>query len=297
MRKALFPPAAALAGGVIGFFLRRWELDSAFEAESGLPIPGAAAFWALVLWSVLIAGLLLLLLRGKHSPPAGYDQAFSAKGNTLYITTMVLAAFLLLGAGALGMIALPAEQAASVVDGMNRRLANPGLSALIAMLPKVLAAVLALGSGFALFAVGRNNYRGQGKGTRSLPLLLPGYLAFFWLITEFQSHSGDPVRQGYIYKLFAILAILLAQSLIAGYSFEKGKFTRTALFTLLGVYFSIVTLADQPTPAAMLLLGGFILYQLATATTLIHNDALRVLYPTYVGDEIKTEENTDEGQE
>lgn len=298
MKKAIVLPAAALLGGAAGFFLRRWELTSAFESDTGLPIPGAPAFWALALWSAAVVGVLLLLLRGRHHEfSGGYDQAFDAKGNTVSVTVTVLSAFLLLGAGVSMLMAFPGAYEEAL--GTASLAANPRLSALLSLVPKGVMALLAVGSFFAVLALGRNGYRGQGKGTRSLPLLLPGYLAAFWLITAYQSHAGDPIRQDYIYKMFAILSILLAMCFMAGYSFEKGRFSRTALFSLLAVYFGLVTLADRPDLTTALLLGGFLLYLTAAAATLIRNDELRGgqhVPPQVKGEtEINTEEITDEG--
>lgn len=293
MKKAIVLPAAALLGGAAGFFLRRWELASAFESDTGLPIPGAPAFWALALWSAAMVGIVILLLRGRHHEfPGGYDQAFDAKGNTVCVTVTVLAAFLLLGAGVSMLMAFPrAYEEALATASMT---ANPRMGALLSLVPKGVMALLAVGSFFSMLALGRNSYRGQGKGTRSLPLLLPGYLAAFWLITAYQSHAGDPIRQDYIYKMFAILSILLAMCFIAGYSFEKGKFTRTALFSLLAVYFGLVILADGPDLTTALLLGGFLLYLTAAAAALISNDELRREQPASLQAEGETETNTEE---
>ena len=101
MRKEILLPAVAVAGGGAGFVLRRWELATAFEADTGLPIPGTPATLALIALSVAMAAVLALLCRGKYPSFTGYDEAFQAKGNTLYATAMVLSAFLLLGAAVL----------------------------------------------------------------------------------------------------------------------------------------------------------------------------------------------------
>ena len=48
MRKDIFLPALAVAGGAAGFFLRRWQLASAYLPETGLFVHGAPA--TLALW-------------------------------------------------------------------------------------------------------------------------------------------------------------------------------------------------------------------------------------------------------
>lgn len=295
MRKAFLYPAAAIAFGEVGFFLRRWELRSAFEADTGLPIQGAPAFWALVALSFAVAALLLFLSRGEKRPfEGGYDQAFAAKGNTLYIAVMALSACLLLAAGGLTFLMLP-EAYGTAQAQTNMGGPNPMLS----VLPKLLLAGLCVGSFFCVLALGRNSYRGEGKGKYSLPLLLPGYLAAFWLITAYQSRAGDPIRQDYIYEVCAIIAVLLAAYFIAGFSFERGKPGRTVFFSLLAVYLCLVTLADGHDLAAMLLFGAFVLYFTAAAAVLLFNGDGRMRSSSAKEEpretEIDTEETTDEG--
>ena len=69
MRKELVLPVTAAVSGAAGFFLRRWELASAFEADTGLPIPGMPATWALIALSaaaVLTIGESPLLLSARE---------------------------------------------------------------------------------------------------------------------------------------------------------------------------------------------------------------------------------------
>ena len=48
MRKDIYLPVLALAGGIGGFFLRRWQLASAYLPEAGLFVHGAPATYALL---------------------------------------------------------------------------------------------------------------------------------------------------------------------------------------------------------------------------------------------------------
>ena len=117
------PPWRWLAAGP-ALSCAGWELATAFEADTGLPIPGAPATLALIALSVAMAAVLALLCRGKLPSFTGYDEAFQAKGNTLYATAMVLSAFLLLGAAVLMVL--------SFVQGTNTvytRLLLAGLAA------------------------------------------------------------------------------------------------------------------------------------------------------------------------
>ena len=55
MRKSVILPGVAVAGGLVGLFVRRVYLAHGFEAGTGLPISGAPSLWAMVLVSAAVA--------------------------------------------------------------------------------------------------------------------------------------------------------------------------------------------------------------------------------------------------
>ena len=71
--------------------------------------------------------------------------------------------------------------------------------------------------------------------------------------------------------LSCVVAVLLALYFIAGFSFERPKVRRTTFFSLMGVYFSIVTLADVHDLAFTLLYAFAFLYLLANTIVLLTN--------------------------
>uniref|UniRef100_UPI003FEE5004 hypothetical protein n=1 Tax=Dysosmobacter welbionis TaxID=2093857 RepID=UPI003FEE5004 len=254
MRKEIVLPAATVAVGAAGFLLRRWELATAFEPDTGLHIPGSPATWALIALSAALAAALVLLCRGKYPDFAGgYDQAFQAKGNTLYATAMILSAFLLLAA------ALCAGWA--FVSGQNR------------VMTRMLLAVMCAASFFCVLSTAKNNYRAEGRGKYSFTLLMPAYTCCVWLIAAYQSRAADPVILDYLYELLAIIAALLGLYFTAGFSFERSKVFRASFFSLLAVYFSFVTLADGHDLATLLLYAFVIVYLLSSTAVLLYNCA------------------------
>ena len=62
MRKEFLLPALALGGGLAGLALRLWELSSAFEAVTGLPVDGAPATLVLAGFSAAVLLALVGLL-------------------------------------------------------------------------------------------------------------------------------------------------------------------------------------------------------------------------------------------
>lgn len=252
MRKEILLPAVAAAGGVVGFAFRRWELATAFEADTGLPIDGAPATMALIVLSVAMAVVLALLCRGKYPAFSGYDQAFQAKGNTAYATAGILGAFLLLGAAV--MLVYEFLQA-----GSGRVYTN------------LLVAALALAAGVCVMGAVQNNFKGLGKGKLNFTLLLPAYTCCVWLIAAYQVRAGDPVRLDYVFELFAIIASLLGLYFHAAFAFTKGRPFWAVFFALLGSYFSITTLADGHGLGFTLLYAFAIVYLMVSAITLLHN--------------------------
>ena len=253
MRKEIIVPAVAVIGGGAGFALRKWGLDTGFEPDTGLPVPGAPATLALIALSVAVAAVLALLCWGKKPDFSGYGQAFRARGNTLYATAGVLSGFLMLGAGAL-MAAEPAMGGGLVYT-------------------RLITAALALVAGVCVVLTVRDNFRGSGSGKYSFKLLMPAYAFCVWLIAAYQVRAGDPVRLDYVYELFAIVAGLLGLYSTASFSFERGRVFLTSLFSMLGVYFSLVTLADGHQLPDLLLYAFTILYLLTNTVTLLHNAA------------------------
>ena len=253
MRKEIILPVVAVVCGGAGFALRRWELATAFEAGTGLPIPGAPAALALAGFSVLTAAALALLCRGNYPAFSGYGPAFRARGNTLYAMAGILAAFLLLGGGAL-------------------MLTGPVLGGEL-VYTRLITGALAVAAGLCAAVTVRDNYRGAQVPKYSFRLLMPAYAFCVWLIAAYQVRAGDPVQLDYVYELFAIIAGLLGLYFIAGFSFDKGRCVPAVFFSLLGVYFSLTTLADEHDWATLALYGFTILYLLASSALLLYNAA------------------------
>lgn len=232
MRKNILLPALALLGGGVGFGLRKWQLAAGFEADTGLAIPFAPPALALIGWSLLVAGALIVLLADCREAP-DLPQAFDARENPLFLTACVMAAFLLL--------------ASAVADGLNyvqlRQAAWDSASVLPAALPILRILLCALGFPCALIWARALSRGGEG-GRRSLALLEVCVLFCIWLLSDYQMRAADPVIADYVYEVLAIACALMGLYYVAGFSFQIGKPRRTLFFCLMGIHFSLVTLAD-----------------------------------------------------
>ncbi len=258
MLQVILLPLLAAVGGVGGFFLRRWELATAFE-ENGLAIPRMPATIALIVLSIVLALAFALLCRGGKHELKDYRSAFSAPNNWAYLAAAAVAAAFLLVSSLLG--------AKTQMDS-----GSPGLL-------RLLLCAMCLVSFVCVLTVAMNNFRAR-SGQYSLPLLLPAYTGCLWLVTAYQQRAADPVVLDYVYELFAIVCTLLGLYFSAGFSFGRAKVWRCAFFCLLSVYFSIVTLADGHDLSTRLLFLFAALYQLANVTVLLYHSFVKAPEPS-----------------
>lgn len=264
MRKELVLPVTAIVGGAIGFFLRRLELATAFEPDTGLPIEGMPVTWALIALSAAVAVVLLLLCLGVGKGfEGGYDQAFRARDAAPYMMGMTAGAFLAAAAGVLLLLKLPRLYAEASLE-------TSGFP-MFSLVPMVLLAVLCLCSAWSMLMLGKNNYRGEEKGRYSAWLLIPAYTCCMWLIVSYQEHSGDPIILDYVYQLFSVIAAVLGCYFLSGFGFGRGRPAAAAFFSAEAMYFALVTLADAHEPAFLLLYAGCFFYFAASAVALLHN--------------------------
>jgi len=261
MRKNL-PLLLALLGGAGGFALRKWQLATGFEPETGLPIPGAPAAMILALLAALVAvAALVLILPNKDRLPGAL--AFShAQGNSLYLTAVVLSAFLLLLSAGCEIFSFTSGYGA-VLSGETQ------LAKLASMfLPPLRILFCVIGLPCAILW-GRTLFRGE-EVKEKLSLLGLCFLYCLWLISDYQVRAADPVIMDYVYEVLAIVCSLLGLYFLAGYSFQTGKPRRTVLFCLMGAFFSLVTLADKHTWAELARCGFSVLFLAAHAALILN---------------------------
>ena len=264
MRKELVLPVTAIVGGAIGFFLRRLELATAFEPDTGLPIEGMPVTWALIALSAAVAVVLLLLCLGVGKGfEGGYDQAFRARDAAPYMMGMTAGAFLTAAAGVLLLLKLPRLYAEASLE-------TSGFP-MFSLVPMVLLAVLCLCSAWSVLMLGKNNYRGEEKGRYSAWLLIPAYTCCMWLIVSYQEHSGDPIILDYVYQLFSVIAAVLGCYFLSGFGFGRSRPAAAAFFSAEAMYFALVTLADAHEPAFLLLYAGCFFYFAASSVALLYN--------------------------
>lgn len=267
MQKHWLLPGVAVIGGFVGALLRHWQVVTAFEPDTGLVAPGSPATYALIIWSVLVAAALIVLCQSLKYP-LPYNEAYAAEENAPYVAVVIASGLCLLVSAALEAMNLPVVyqtyQAAKAA-------ADPSPSRLEIVLPVLLIALCVLGFLCVLYT-GRLHFRSEGRdGKESLATLGLCLLFCVWLISDYQGRAADPVVLDYVFEIFAIISSLLGLYFMAGFSFQTGRPRRTVVFSLLGVYFSCVTLSDGHAPGSLLRFAFCILFLTVSTAVLIHN--------------------------
>ena len=276
MRKDIVIPLVPLLAGVAGFVLRRRELATGFEPDTGLAVPGCPAALALAALTAAVALALIVLARGRLRPFRGYDDAMlthdpgmRAMGNAAAFLVLMASAWELQEFVFTGWPAVSEQAAAARLSGGNAAVVLlSGLG-----LPLV-SVVMGLAAALSLLMLTRNNYWGERRGERSAFLLLPAFGSCLWLILTYRDMSSDPVVAGYACHLLALVAVTLALYYTVALSFGKHPRPRAALyFSLLAVYLCLTALADGLELTQTLLLLSAVLWLTGQSFVLLHNGA------------------------
>ena len=260
MRKDIVLPALALAGGVAGFFLRRWQLASAYLPETGLFVHGAPATYALMLLTALLALAFLLPLRKKRE---GLDDFLPAFGSPSVgqMTLFAAAGILLFAAGSFGM--------QEGFRGLRLWRAAPELYQLSVPASRLLAGALCILGGFGVLYMGRMAYRGRLSRPECLFAPFPALAGLVWVFSTHLKHGTEPVLMKYGFGLFAALLLTLAHYYAAGFLFGRPHARRTAFLALMGIVLGVTSLADGPDLFTAAAAVGFSLSALAFTRALL----------------------------
>lgn len=258
MRKNVFLPLLALAGGGVGFGLRLWQNASAFDREAMLFRSGAPATLALIGALVVLAVVTAFSVRGGIAPRE-YEQAFSCP-SAGYMTMMTAGGFLLMAAAALGLMEFMKQLALWKVG-----------AALTMPVMLGLTAVLCLPAGLAALLLGKGNYRGTLPGYYPLLAMLPAYVLLPWLVAQYQENSRQPEMMLFVFTVLAVVLGELGLYLAACFAFDRPR-PRLCLFcSVMGVVLLLTTLADRPSLFAAVLTMGSVLLLLAQTAALARN--------------------------
>lgn len=246
MRKnALIISCITCVFGAFGAFFR-WLLDlTAFEAESGLYIPGNIWSKALVITCLGCAAALLaavMKLKKKDGLALSEDYSAAMCGSTVAFKPIYIFISALMAAGGV-LLALSA--------GENRY----SVFQLILAVLGILAAV-----GFWLMMSAAKRRRDPPLNCFGATLIILLYC--FWLIVSYRENTASPVIWSYAMELLAISGALAASYFIAGVPFGRQKPFVTIFFCQFAAFLCITTLPDKRATGQQIML-------IATAVMLV----------------------------
>lgn len=249
MKKSILLPVLALLGGAGGIALRQWQLNTAFEPDTHLPISGSVSTWVLLGFSLVLCLAFFLISFTKRSLPMTYESAFGAK-SPIYLLSLFASGGLVAGAGILSLLSWLQTRGSALY---------------------LFFSLFALGAAICILLTGIHNFRHSWKGQGSVLLVIPGFFACVWLMVCYQSWARDPVVSDYVFALFAILATMLSYYYMAGYSFGLYRETLCCFTACVAIFCSMVALLDANNLVDRLLFASAILYLLPNLVVLCKN--------------------------
>ncbi len=245
----------ALAAAFVSAALRRWQLGTAFEADTGLALPGAQASVILTCVLVMAAAWFTILAVGRPLPGRDrrWDRVFLDTGDRAYPILVLLAAFLALAAA-------PCFLKTGISQWRTYQAAVAARSSQVPSSNGVLAIATAVGallSFLGLLQLARDGFHGGRHGKGGFSATLPGIAGCIWLMESFRNHAADPVRWDYAPLLLAIMCGMLLYMDFSGMSTSAARPRRllwlAAMAPVLSAPALVSALAEGPAGDVLLL--------------------------------------------
>lgn len=262
----------ALTSAFVCAALRRWQLSSAFEEGTGLPIPWAQA--SVILTCVLVMAAAWFVILATYQPVSKrpvepgqvhrWDLVFLDAGDPIYPILVVLAAFL-----ALAAVPFLLKMGASQWHAYRKAVAEqasqlPSSNGTLA----IATAAGALLSFLGLLQMGRDGLHPGRRGKGGFSASLPGVAGCVWLMESFRGHAANPVQWDYAPLLLAIVCGMLFYMDFAGMSAGAARPRRLLWMAAMTLVMSAVALVSVLAETALADLMLLLAQSLAAAAVL-----------------------------
>ena len=246
-------PACTAAAALVAAVLRRWQLRSAFEENTGLAIPGAQA--SVVLVCVLaMAGAwfaIMVLVRRPLPKQVRWNQVFLSAGDLAFPVLEFSAAFF--AAAAIPVLFVVGVGRFQIYqDALKAHIQPPTDNGLLTLVTAGGAFLAALG----LLQTGRDGLNPGRRGRGGFSAAFPGVAGCVWLMECFRTHAANPVRWDYAPQLLAIVLGMAFYMDFAGFSTGLARPRRLLWTAAMTVVFSAVALAGAASELAARAGGG-----------------------------------------
>ena len=250
-------PVCTAAAALIAAVLRRWQLRSAFEENTGLAIPGSQA--SVVLICVLAmagAWFAIMALIGRPLPNrVRWDQVFLSTGDLAFPVLEFSAAFF--AAASVPVLFIVGVGRFQIYqDALKVHIQPPTDNGLLTLATAGGAFLAALG----LLQTGRDSLNPGRRGRGGFSAAFPGVAGCIWLMECFRTHAANPVRWDYAPQLLAIVLGMAFYMDFAGFSAGLARPRRLLWMAGMTVVFSAVALVGTASELAARAGGGMSLF-------------------------------------
>jgi len=214
----LYSAIAAILG-VIGAILRKIELDTVFEPETGLALRWQPITILLILLSA-VSVMVFIILSARFKSFEACGTYCTALAGTTPIPMIISAAAALGIAG--GSVLYFIDGAGEFVD-------------LALMLCGLLTAI-------SVFMLSRNVYLKKDNAANAVFSTIIVIFVCLWMVLEYKMRSADPVILDYVYDFLALCSAAVAFYYKAGFAFDRPRPPKTMLFSMTASYFCLVAI-------------------------------------------------------
>lgn len=260
MRKSIILPGVAVAGGLVGLWIRWLYLTRGFQAVTGLPVAGSPFLWAMILVVAAVVVLPLVLSRGKQPVfDRCYTGAFAT--DSLPRLAAMLAGAVLMVVGGFLCLALWVSSPMNFIT--NRREYS--------LVWAVTGLLFLLAAAGIFFVTQRMR---QGKPILTTWAVMPGFAACLWVMSNYhQTWAEEPILGHYSVPMLAAVLSMIGCLLVAGFAFDKGRVPVTQTVCVAAAALDIMSLADGLPLADTAIYLAMVFYLTAMVSSLAVNAA------------------------
>lgn len=234
-KKTFLLPAIALAGGIVGFFLRQRQVFAAYNPMGEFFVDGVPATYILLgVLAVLLLGLALSL-RGGHTPE-DFLPLMQFRSRPLLILHMVSAA-VLCGAGVLQLL--------HGYQLLEHWKTSPEQAPASLTAATLLCGLLCILAAVSLVSMGMAAHNNQCNGRTSSLACFPAFAGLVWVFSIHLSNGVNPILMDYGFLLAAAILLTLCQYYAAGSFFGHICPRRMIFCGLSGTVLGLTSVADR----------------------------------------------------
>lgn len=229
MKHKLFLPLFVLAAGVLGAWLRAWNMGTGYELGTGLPIGGNVYFTALLALSGVFAVFVFFFAaRYRQFKGHTFERAFRC----------IFPAYKVLSAVSGGIMILAGVYGAySTVNNMR----SDYIQTITPVFPAVILCGLTILTGVSIIVLTSAQSKFEISEGSAMCSLVPLFWACFDLFMTYRENGANPVLAAYAFELLAAIAIMYAFYAMASFLYSKGNPPRFLISASLAVYLIIVS--------------------------------------------------------